>query len=117
MKDFASNSTQLQKSAVWLLVLYSAFGALFTGAVVGVILTMGTASEPTEFDIVGTLFTVAILLIPIVHGIGFVAGASLLRGRETAHKYAVVCSLLYLLNFPVGTIVGGLYLYASRANS
>ncbi|WDE08713.1 hypothetical protein SG34_032940 [Thalassomonas viridans] len=47
----------------------------------------------------------------------FLCGIYIFKGNPNVHKIALPISVLALINFPIGTVVGGLYLWLRFKNA
>ena len=99
-----------------MIIVYSLIASLVLGLGAGVAVIMGLAAGATTSAggaaVLGYLMIIGVALLPVIHIVGLFSGIGLLRGNPTAHRYALFCSVFYLLNFPFGTAVGAAYLYA-----
>ena len=104
------NQHQLQLHVLvvgWLLIVGHAI-FLLLGMFVFVLLTgIGIASGEREATAILGIVGTAVGLLLVVLGIpGLVAGAGLLARKSWARILAIVVSILGLVNFPIGTVIG-----------
>ena len=96
----------------WLLIVGHAI-FLLVGLFVFVLLTgIGIASGEREATaILGIVGTAVGLLLVVLSIPGLVAGAGLLARKSWARILAIVVSILGLVNFPIGTVIGAYTLF------
>ena len=94
------------------LILPLVFGGIWGIVAVG-------SKDPQASAIVGVTFGVVLLIVLgvllVSGGLSIVAGVGVLRGRAWGDVLAIVASLLHVLNFPIGTLVGGFTLWVLLA--
>jgi len=102
----------------WLHIIGSALFLAIAVFVFFLLTTIGAISGEAEalavLSIIGT--GVAALLTAIAIP-GFVAGIGLLRRKNWGRILAIVAGILNLVNFPIGTIIGGYTLWVLFQNA
>lgn len=87
---------------------FIAYGVLFS--ITSILALLMLSKFDDSFPHIGIfhaffVFGVAINILTVF------CGAGLLMGKEYVHKIALPVSIFLLLNVPVGTVVGGIYLW------
>lgn len=94
------------------LILPLVFGGIWGIVAVG-------SKDPEASAIVGVTFGVVLIIVLAVllvsGGLSIAAGVGVLRGKAWGDLLAIVASLLHVLNFPIGTIVGAFTLWVLLA--
>jgi hypothetical protein len=113
MNSLNQRQLQLHVPVVgWLLIVGHAI-FLLLGMFVFVLLTgIGIVSGEREATAILGIVGTAVGLLLVVLGIpGLVAGAGLLARKSWARILAIVVSILGLVNFPIGTVIGAYTLF------
>ncbi len=102
----------------WMLIISNAMFLLLAGflwiLLVGVGVATGEPDARAILSIVGTALAIffSVLSVP-----GIAAGIGLLRRKTWGRVLAIVMSILGLLNFPIGTIIGAYALWVLFQNA
>ncbi len=100
-----------QLIAGWMIIIYSAFMTI--GLLSGFAVMFGQfgdaiASHPGSFLGLSATF---LLLFALVNIVGILAGFLVIKDSDIAVNLALPFSMVSILNVPVGTIVGGFYIW------
>ncbi len=100
------------KIAAILQILYGLFALFIAGVMFAILMGAGVLSgDRTAAFVTGTLAIVIGGIFFVLSIPSFIAGWGLLKRREWARILTIILSCLHVLNFPVGTIVGGYSLW------
>ncbi|BBM00073.1 hypothetical protein [Microbulbifer sp. GL-2] len=100
-----------QLIAGWMIIIYSVFMAI--GLLTGFSVMFGQfgeaiASHPGSFIGLSATF---LLLFALVNIVGIFAGFLVIKDSKFAVNLALPFSMVSIVNFPVGTLVGGFYIW------
>jgi hypothetical protein len=90
------------KTSAWLFIVYG-------GVMIAFIFTMFNWMERLNNFPSITYILLSILLIGNM--LTLMCGIFLLKNNDNAHKFGIPVAIFTILNFPLGTIVGGIYLW------
>jgi len=99
------------KESGWAFVIYGSFSFLVSLAVY-VFITFLTHNSDISF-----LISLLLGIFLVFSFLILLCGLQLLKGNKGVHKVALPLSIITLFNAPVGTIVGGLYLWQRFKNT
>lgn len=92
----------------WLHIALGVLGLLIATFVFVLIAGSGFISkDPDAFLITSTIATLIALFITVLSVPGIIAGIGVLKRYAWARYLAIVLGFLNLLNFPIGTAIGG----------
>ncbi|MBA6263851.1 MULTISPECIES: hypothetical protein [unclassified Colwellia] len=74
-------------------------------------------SQLSNLDSLPTFLILLINILLVVNFLAWLCGIYLLKQSKTVHKIALPLSIIILLSFPFGTIVGGIYLMQRFKNT
>ncbi len=87
-------------------VLLALFIMLVFGGVAGIVGASGDEGAEIAVPIISLVGTVAVTFILILAVPGIVVGIGLLKFRQWARVLGIILSILLLIHFPLGTVVG-----------
>ncbi|WP_323845542.1 hypothetical protein [Microbulbifer magnicolonia] len=100
-----------EKISGWLIIAYSSFMVLMLSAAFSVFFgsfTEVVVNAPNSlFGIYGTV----LLFFILINLLGVIAGILVVMGKNYASRLALPFSIVSILNVPVGTVVGGFYIW------
>ncbi|SHF19592.1 hypothetical protein SAMN04487965_1601 [Microbulbifer donghaiensis] len=95
----------------WLIIVYASFMLLVLSAAFLIFFAnfgeVVVSAPASLFSIYGT----ALLFFILINLLGLIAGILVVRGEDSASRLALPFSIVSILNVPVGTLVGGFYLW------
>jgi len=72
----------------------------------------GSNSDGLAFNNFNTIFVYVLYCLFItVHFLAFLSGFYLIKGAPKVHKVALPIAIIIMLNFPIGSAIGGFYLW------
>jgi fumarate reductase subunit D len=100
------------KLSGWAMTLYGL--ATFSAFIYVLFLTITQLSLFESFSFV---VNVLLLIMFLINVLPLFCGFHLLKHNKNIHKLALPTSVIIMLAFPVGTVVGGLYLWQRYKNT
>lgn len=96
----------------WALSIYGAFNVL--------VLFLSYSFVVSHFGEIEGMTLVVVIFLNLFIALGFLSllcGIYLLKDNSSVHKFALPVSVAIMLNVPVGTVVGALYLWQRNENN
>lgn len=87
-------------------IMAALFVVLIFGGVAGLVAVSGDRDAALAVPIIGMLGTVAVTFILLMAVPGIIVGIGLLKLRPWARVFGIIVSILLLIHFPLGTVVG-----------
>ena len=102
----------------WVYIVYSLFAILTTFAPFVIFNSMFSSVDSGSFSAFINLGIFVVVIIGAIHAFTLACGIGLVRQSNKAQTYAIPASILLLLMFPIGTVVGAAYLafYMAQRN-
>ncbi len=102
----------------WVYIVYSLFAILTTFAPFLMFNSMLSSDDSAFISNFINLGIFIIVIIGAIHAFTLACGIGLVRQSNKAQTYAIPASILLLLMFPIGTVVGAAYLtyYMTQRN-
>ena len=103
----------------WVYVVYSLFAILTSLVPFLMFNSMLGSGEGAFFSTFFNLGIFVIAVISAIHAFTLACGIGLVRQSSKAKAYAIPASILLLLMFPIGTVIGAAYLvyYMTQRNA